>query len=100
MPKCLIIYLYFLHSYSNLATGYERFQINYLIMGNKICPIKPIWIYSSMLNSAVYHRKLILDYQMYFDISLAEEKKIKITELNHFLEGNESSMWSMCCLLL
>lgn len=69
-------------------------------MGNKICLIKPIWIYSSMLNSAVYHRKLILDYQMYFDICLAEEKKIKITELNHFHEGNESSMWSMCCLLL
>lgn len=53
-----------------------------------------------MLNSAVYHRKLILDYQMYFDICLAEEKKIKITELNHFHEGNESSMWSMCCVLL
>lgn len=42
-----------------------------------------------MLNSAVYHRKLILDYQIYFGICLAEEKRIKIIELNHFHEGNE-----------
>lgn len=42
-----------------------------------------------MLNSAVYHRKLILDYQIHFGICLAKEKRIKIIELNHFHEGNE-----------
>lgn len=42
-----------------------------------------------MLNSAVYHRKLIVDYQIYFGICLEKEKGIKIIELNHFHEGNE-----------